>query len=41
LLGFSTVLNIINFSLIFLGGMIESRQDVIEINDCEFDVFKG
>ncbi len=23
------------------GGMAESRQDVIEINDCEFDVFKG
>ncbi len=32
---------IMKFSLILLGGMIESRQEIIEINGCEFPVFQG
>jgi len=27
--------------MIYQGGMIESRQDVIDIEDCEYGVFKG
>jgi len=29
------------FSSLFKSGMAESVQDLIEINDCEYDIFKG
>ncbi len=29
------------FSNLFNSGMIESRLEVIDIDDCEFDVFQG
>ena len=40
---FSIVFNFFISLMLILssGGMIESRQEVIEINDCEFAVFKG
>jgi len=29
------------FASLFDSGMVESRQQVIEINDCEYSIFKG
>ncbi len=29
------------FEKVFNSGMAESKQDVIEISDCEYEVFKG
>jgi len=29
------------FANLFESGMVESRQQVLEINDCEYNVFQG
>jgi len=29
------------FANLFKSGMIESRQEIIEVQDCEYHVFKG